>query len=50
MGLGKDGDGDGDGDGDEDGDGILSHICGVDGNMNDSTNRTLESRNSRMRQ
>jgi len=50
VGLGKDGDGDGDGDGDEDGDGILSHICGVDGNMNDSTNRTLESRNSRMRQ
>ncbi len=33
-----------------DGDGILSCISGIDENMNDSTNRTLESRNSRMRQ
>lgn len=40
MGLGRDGDGDG----------ILSHICGAGGNINDSTNRTLESRNLRMRQ
>ncbi len=40
MGLGRDGDGDG----------ILSHISGADGNIDDSTNRTLESRNLRMRQ